>query len=70
MSNQDQKPGDQLRQLAAGLDRIEIPAAVRMLLPGGLDLQGARVVLEQAAQQLDRLDEIEGRVAALEKNRA
>ncbi|WP_444957758.1 hypothetical protein [Microbulbifer sp. ZKSA002] len=60
------KPGDQLRVLAQSIESVEIPAAVKMLLPGGIDLKGARSVLEQAASQLDRLDALEERIGQLE----
>lgn len=65
----EKSAGDQLRELAAGLDNLEIPAAVRMVLPGGLDLDGARQVLDAAADQLDRLDEIDRRLTLVENQR-
>ncbi|WP_445354170.1 hypothetical protein ACJJI5_12335 [Microbulbifer sp. EKSA008] len=62
----EQQPGDKLRELAQSIESVEIPAAVKMLLPGGTDLKGARSVLEQAASQLDRLDALEERIGQLE----
>jgi hypothetical protein len=64
-----ERAGDKLRKVAENLQGLQIPAPVRMLL-GELDLDGARAVLISAAAQLDRVDDLEIRLAALEEKAA